>query len=288
VELEPLPVVYPTLPPPSGNLLVRGLSSVFVQRQLPYRIKQGVDRLMKAVGFDHRTVTADGLRFTVRRSTWADESIIRHVVENHEYHPPGYEIGPDDLVIDVGANIGTFSVGAARAAVNGWVLAYEPEPENFALLRRNLDRNRCRNVTPVRAAVADATGTRTLRVNADSSGGHALRSDGEPGLTVASVSLKAIFDEYRVERCDYLKLDCEGAEYEILYGLPADYFRRVRRIALEYHADPAEKRVRAGELIRHLRDVGYRIDLYTDIVGSRGGLLFVSREDSTPPNRKTR
>ena len=286
--MEPIPVVYATPTPPTGNLLVRGLSSVLLHRQLPYRLKVGVDRLMKAVGFDHRTVTADGLRFTVRRDTWADESIIRHVVEAREYHPPGYEIGPNDLVIDVGANIGTFSVAAARAATGGWVLAYEPEPENFGLLRRNLDRNRCRNVTATRAAVADATGTRTLRVNADSSGGHALRTDGEPGLTVPAVSLKAIFDEFRVERCDYLKLDCEGAEYEILYALPPDYFRRVRRIGLEYHAEPDRKRERADELIAHLRDVGFAVDLYTDIVGSRGGLLFARRDDSAGPIRKAR
>lgn len=285
--MEPTLVVTPPTRTDAGHPIARGLKTVLVDHKLPYRVARWKDSLCRSVGWKHRTVAVDGLRFRVRRGTWADESILNHVVRDREYHPPGYEIGPGDTVIDIGGNIGGFAVSASRAAEGGWVYAFEPEPDNFALLEHNLDRNRCHNVTAVRAAVTDAAGLVTLSVNADNSGGHSLhRQHGGPGVTVPAVTLTQIFDEYRIGRCDYLKIDCEGAEYDILHGLPERYFARVRRIVLEYHAEPAEKRERADDLVDHLRGVGFHIDQYTDIIGSRGGLVFATRKGETDPTRK--
>jgi FkbM family methyltransferase len=280
--MEPMLVSTPPQAVETGNLLKRGLTTVVVHRRLPYRVATWKDRLLKRVGSKYRQVRVDGLEFGVRRGTWADESIIRHVVTEAEYTPPGYQIGPDDTVIDVGANIGAFSVLAARAATNGWVISYEPEPDNAALLRRNLDRNQCRNVTVVSAAVAGQRGVLTLHLNPDNSGGHSVRRDhGGPSLSVPTVTLRDVFDEHRVSRCDFLKIDCEGAEYDILYSLPRQYFARVRRIVMEYHGDPATKREQADGLVHHLQYVGFRIDRYTDVIGSRGGLLYATREDDS-------
>jgi FkbM family methyltransferase len=282
--VEPTLVTYPPPGPPSGNLVSRGLNAVFVHRKLPYQLTRWGDRLLRGVGLKHRTVTAAGLRFRVRRGAWADVSVLRHVVAEREYHPPGYEIGPSDVVVDVGANIGAFAVSAARAAATGRVIAIEPEPDNFALLCRNLERNGCRNVTPVRAAVSEASGSVRLSLNAASGAGHSIRRDhGGPTLEVPALALGHVFDEYRVSRCDFLKLDCEGAEYDILYALPRPYFDRVRRVAVEYHAEPADKRHRAGELIAFLRGVGFRVDRYTSVVGSRNGLVFASRDRPRKP-----
>lgn len=276
----------PTPESPTGSLLSRGLTAVFVDRKLPYSVTRWGDRLLRSVGLKYRTVVADGLRFQVRRGAWADEAVLRHVIGEREYHPPGYEVGPDDVVIDVGANIGAFSVLAARKATNGRVIAFEPEPDNFALLCENLSRNGCENVTPVRAAVTDRAGIVTLNLNADSGAGHSLHRDPSGrGVSVPAMTLADVFDAYAVELCDFLKLDCEGAEYDILYTLPRNLFGRVRRVALEYHADPAVKRDRGDELVAFLRGVGFRVDQYTSVVGSRNGLVFATRD---PAARKPR
>ena len=215
--------------------------------------------------------------------------MLRNVLTAREYHPPGYEIGPDDVVIDVGANIGAFAVTAARAAPNGRVYAVEPEPDNFALLCGNVRRNGCRNVTPVRAAVADEAGEVALSISAGNAAGHSVqRRHGGRDVVVPAVTLGGLLDEYRIDRCDFLKLDCEGAEYGILYGLPPAYFPRIRRLALEYHASPDEKRGKGDELVAFLRGVGFRVDLYTSVVGSRNGLIFASREAPAAPPRKPR
>jgi len=278
--MEPMMVTTEPEVQPTGNLLVRGLTAIVIHRKVPYRVATWTDRMLKAIGSRFRTVRTRGLEFLVRRGTWADESIIRHVVTDREYHPPGYEIGPDDTVIDVGGNIGAFAVTACRAAPNGWVITYEPEPGNAELLRQNLDRNHCRNVTVVNAAVSGRGGVLSLHLNPDNSGGHSIhRNHGGPTLTVPAIALRDLFDDHGVERCDFLKMDCEGAEYDILYSLPRAYYLRIRRIVLEYHGDPKTKRELADGLIRHLTEMGYRIDRYTDIEGARGGLLYATREE---------
>ena len=82
-----------------------------------------------------------------------------------------------------------------------------------------------------------------------------------------SVALKDIFDEHDIERCHFLKLDCEGAEYELLYNLPGEYYSRIERIVMEYHGDndKMKRRAQADALVSHLQSMGFGIDAYLDL-----------------------
>ena len=221
------------------------------------------------------------MNFSVRRGISTAESIIRHVVVEKEYNPAGYEIGPNDVVIDVGGNIGAFSVSAASAAVNGRVISFEPEPGNYALLKRNLARNGCTNATPLQAAVSDTDGMLQLHLNPSNLGGHSLLKrdgvDASQSVAVPAIAFRKVFDDYKLDRCDFLKMDCEGAEYQILYGLPREYFPRIRRLVMEYHTESEGDRETPARLVAFLQDVGFRIDRYTRIVGGMGGLLYATR-----------
>ncbi len=98
------------------------------------------------------------------------------------------------------------------------------------------------------------------------------RKNRKPGVTLAG-----LFDEHRIARCDLLKLDCEGAEYDALYGLPAEHRQRIRRCVVEYHADPNHKRARGDELVGWFARSGFRVDHYTDVVGEPVGHVFATR-----------
>jgi precorrin-6B methylase 2 len=68
-------------------------------------------------------------------------------------------VQPGDRVVDVGAHVGYFTLLAARlCGPNGRVFAFEPHPDNFRLLERNIRENGAENVTAVRKAVADRAG----------------------------------------------------------------------------------------------------------------------------------
>jgi len=138
-------------------------------------------------------------------------------------------------VIDVGANIGMFALYAAVAWGAARVYAYEPFPESFALLQRNAARNQIDAIVPVPLAIAGTAGVRALHMQGRH-GVHSLFGDTTGAATsIECITLADAFARDRIERCDLLKLDCEGAEYEILLTAPSEVFARIGRIALEYH-----------------------------------------------------
>jgi FkbM family methyltransferase len=128
---------------------------------------------------------------------------------------------PGMTFVDVGANIGYYTLLAARLVGNhGRVFAFEPCPDNFQLLERNVQANGHTNVTLVRKAVSDRSGSATLRLDGSSSGGHSLSGfrRGGRSVTVETVSL----DEYfagDAAGVDVIKTDTEGADPVVFRGM---------------------------------------------------------------------
>jgi FkbM family methyltransferase len=126
-------------------------------------------------------------------------------------------------VVDIGANIGYYTLLAARlVGPEGRVHAFEPSPENFALLSRNVDVNGYKNVVLIPKAVSDRSGTATLRIDRASSGGHSLSNfrGGADSIEVETISLDDYFAN-GTETVGVLKMDAEGAEVAILDGMSA-------------------------------------------------------------------
>jgi FkbM family methyltransferase len=240
-----------------------------------------LDRAKIACGLATKTIRVQGLRFRVRRLT-ADEFFIAEVVVERQYNPAGFEINATDTVIDVGGNVGAFAVWAGSCAGRGRVITLEPVAENFSLLIRNLRRNALSHVTAVPAAVLSQRGAATIYLSSQGTGSHSARREFTGPLrgeqTVEAVTIGDIFERFGIDRCDFLKLDCEGAEYEILEHLPPELFHRIGKLVLEYHTQAEEsKRAQADGLIERLQDAGYRIENYTDVVGTPRGMIFARR-----------
>ena len=130
-----------------------------------------------------------------------------------------------DHVIDIGAHVGTQTIPFARTVgQTGHVVAFEPIPEHFALLKRNIEDNGLDGIAePIRAAVAKNGGPlRIVRV-ADNSGGTRLLDDATSSDQISSVRL----DEWwtgardRLPSIEFLKIDVEGMELEVLRSATA-------------------------------------------------------------------
>jgi FkbM family methyltransferase len=130
------------------------------------------------------------------------------------------EIRPGQTVLDVGANIGYFTLLLARqVGPSGRVYAFEPDPTNHGILLRNVELNGYRNVTAVRRAVWDSTGPLRLFLSDENRGDHRVydSDDGRPSVTIDAVRLDDFFEV--PPRVDAIKMDIQGAERHALSGM---------------------------------------------------------------------
>jgi FkbM family methyltransferase len=129
---------------------------------------------------------------------------------------------PGDVFVDVGANIGYFSVlAASRVGDTGAVFAFEPDPENYRLLVANAALNGvAHRVTAVAAALSDAAGQGRLFLSSDNLGDHRVYAGSEPRDSLAITLYQG--SEYltgRLARLDLLKVDTQGSEFQVIAGL---------------------------------------------------------------------
>jgi len=258
------PVASRTEPGYAPRPFAARVRDVVAERRLPYRVQKVVDAVALKAGLRHKTIRSGGLTLRVRRSG-QDERMARNVLDQLEYTRDGYDIGETDMVIDIGGNVGAFATLAGSRAKRGRIVTFEPEAGNFALLESNVRRNGLVNVTCVHAAVAGTSGTLRLYDGGDS-GRHSTSIErGAAFQEVPAVTLSEAMDRYGIDRCDFLKVDCEGAEYEIFESLPDAHWQRIRRVAMEYHSPTqAEKRQKSDWLAEMLERQGFRVTDYVD------------------------
>jgi len=196
---------------------------------------------------------------TIKLTFLFQETWLRQI-----YSPPGYEIQRDDTVIDIGANIGVFATYAATRSPDVTVHAYEPFPGNAQWLCQNIERSKLNNVRVHKQAVGAASGVRHLQVNSDDWIMHSLFGEGtarQRGLPVECVSFDEVMNAEAIMRCDLLKIDCEGSEYEILERCSAETLGRVRRIVGEFHEGPDIEGT-GEQLCRFLESRSFQIDQF--------------------------
>jgi len=200
--------------------------------------------------------TKTGLRIKIRvRST--DLMALTNVWMINEYDIEDFEINVNDTVIDIGAHIGLFSLLVSQRCKTGKILSFEPVRENFDLLVSNLKLNHIENVLPFNMAVSKNLDKLNLFLNDDQSA-HSIFPKSSESISVESTSLQKIFEENKISSCKLLKLDCEGAEYEIIDSLPSEYLNKIQNIVMEYHsADTKPELVK--NLIQKIKNAGFKI-----------------------------
>lgn len=177
-----------------------------------------------------------------------------------DYLRNGITLNTGDIVVDIGANIGAFSLLAASiVGPTGRVIAVEPAAKTFARLEENVRLNKCRNLICTRAAVDYEPGTLALSVHPKSalSSAHNVNGNGDRAIEMVPChTLAQIFAENRLQHVDLLKVDCEGSEYGIFMSLSQELAARIRQIAMEVH--PVEGMTFDG--LRHnLEGLGFEV-----------------------------
>lgn len=184
-------------------------------------------------------------------------SLIREIVDANEkrtgepYDFTGIDFRDGDTVIDIGGNIGLTTLYLAKRYPGIRIIVFEPIPSNFELLVENLRINQVSNVTAVQQAVTGDGRNCAMIFSPGASlgscilgnmkGNHIDYVQSFPGAQmeiVKSTTLDAVFAEYKIDRCRMLKIDCEGAEDEVLRN--ASCLGRIENIRGELHLPKAK------------------------------------------------
>ncbi len=222
-------------------------------------------------------------KFLIRFGT-IDHFIVDEVWSRNVYLTTDYEIKPHDTVVEIGGQVGTFSVKAAKLANRGRVLTYEPFKPNYDLLKKNLGLNKITNADPFNIGVADRVGKKKLYISEANSGGHSVIYRSEKAVTMRTTTLEQIMKQNRLDRINFLKIDAEGAEYEILSNVSPDVFARIDKIVLEHH--PGIDMRNLPWLADLLQKNGFRVETKLPIFFQRFlpvGILRARRVDPKEP-----
>lgn len=166
-----------------------------------------------------------------------------------------YVVEPNDRrIIDVGANIGAFTLYAARLAPRATIIALEPFPSTFERLDRTLVLNRLKErVLPMQTALSAQSGYRAMDDSPGPSQSRGLlQPEASGGMAVSSLSLEDLLDAQGFNEVDLVKLDIEGGEHEVVLSATPDALRRIRRIVLEYHPNRPK-----FPLFQKIKDAGF-------------------------------
>lgn len=216
--------------------------------------------------------TKNNFRLKIRTNS-TDIMTLTNVWLMNEYNKQ-FQIKKNDLVIDIGAHIGLFSLFASQYSGNGKIFSYEPIKENFELFSENINLNKLQNIHAFNSAVSSKNGKIEIFYN-DDEAGHSIFGNNEKNVTVNSISLQKIFDENKIQCCNFLKIDCEGAEYEIIDSLPTEYFDKIDKIVIEYHFADSKPEL-SKKLFSKLVNIGF--ETYSPPHYNDMGLLYAKKK----------
>jgi hypothetical protein len=195
--------------------------------------------LLRLAGRPVLLTTDLGLRFRV--ASLMDLWLLKEVVLDDQYQQR-HAVNEGDTVVDIGAGIGDFSILASRKA--GRVFAYERDSARAGLARANIRLNARQNIVLHQAEVR---------------------------------SLDQVFEENRIERCDFLKVDCEGCEYPIFANASAATLSTIQHIAMEVHLFTPRMRKDYRDLTALLIRNRFAIEVARNPVHSTLRLVYAHR-----------
>jgi len=176
-------------------------------------------------------------------------------------------------VLDIGAHVGAFSIAICSKYRGSTTTAFEPTPETFQYLTRNIANNDlAARIVPVNAAVSSRGAPVTFYVGGSANSTNSIFGDSSQAtISVPSISLEAVLTGER-RGFNVCKMDCEGAEYDLIEATPLHAWDRVRLILLEFHPVPGRN---SAALMSRIGSLGFRLVLQEDYASS--GMAWFSR-----------
>lgn len=125
----------------------------------------------------------------------------------------------NDIIIDVGAHIGTYAIPIAnQIGESGKILAFEPNPRNAIVLKKNMELNKLKNITMFENAASDKNQITNLILSDDPMLSMIGNDAEEENIEIECVTLDSVYEKLKLEKIDWLKIDAEGSEINVIKG----------------------------------------------------------------------
>jgi len=231
-----------------SEVLARPLSffSILIAKVLPSSSTRPVD--MKLI--DGKTLRIRGF--------WPLFLFDEIFMENCYESPEVLQWGPFGTIVDIGANIGFFTLRCKQLWPDARVVAIEPDPNNFACLAEHVEINHLTDVYPLQLGVAEKCGCLDLYLSPRNIAGHSMykKSDDAAVISVPVFTLEDVLSQTNTNDSGLLlKIDCEGCEYPILSSLTQQMADRISCIIFE----PEVSLYDFPALLEHLKGLGFQL-----------------------------
>ena len=190
------------------------------------------------------------------RENTADEDQLK--LDLNMFFLPEYFLKSDDIIIDIGAHIGTFTIPIADKVSDGYVYSIEPCKESFEYLMKNISLNGLKNISAHNIALTNFKGTTKLYYNPKGNWGDTItKKFSDEGEIINTNTLENFLIENNIKYCDFIKVNCEGAEFEIFLNSSKEVLSKIKLILISYHCD-LNKEYNQKKLIKHLIRCGFK------------------------------
>lgn len=247
---------------------------------------------VRRLAYPYELVLRTGERLTLREHM---DTVVFWLIFVRRHYPVDSSYA---VILDIGANIGMFTLYAAREALNARVIAIEPFPETCEKLQEHVETNHLKHrVTIVNCAVTGKAGGATMdsakripsqyrRIHAPETAtlnaahrGSAGAQHDQDGVSVRTQTLEEVLDQCGVGTADFVKMNIHGSEYDVLLSTGADVLKRCRTIAVQYHTLPKEMKTGKQEIFDHLKGSGFGLLFDNDTHRGTGCALLASSTD---------
>ncbi len=203
----------------------------------------------------------NGMVYKTRVGT-SDLAILNETTIFKEYNIYDFnKLNKNSLVIDLGGHIGDFTIFTAYTKKSK-VIVFEPEKENFLLLKDNIKLNSLeQKVQAVNKAVTNQNGYIDFYISDhNNTGVHSAHYQGPNKTKVETIDIKTIPQTYNIDKIDFLKIDIEGGEHELFKLANQSFFNLVQYLVLEYHCQNHVKNKQSlNKLKKEITNLGFNI-----------------------------
>jgi len=208
----------------------------------------------------------NGIKIKIRpkiKNKIGDIDIFKEIIIEDEYKTKNI-LKNKDIILDIGANIGLFSLYATGVIPHLKIYAFEPFKDNFNKLKENIELNKLNNIIPLRLALSSSRGKEFLFVSSENTGAHSIYNGGNMDKII--IKTETLKNALKQTKANFLKIDCEGAEYKILLSTPKEVIRKVNRVILEQHITPKTlKKYSKNSLINYFKKCGFKAKILKKI-----------------------